>query len=336
MKEIYGRLSDQVSRDIFEARLMYSISGDYVYLGKLFRCSDLYGTVRRMLKNDPKEKVIFGMGVFGKVLVEAYQQEFGFAGFLDNNRDIPYKGLQALPFSEVAGRHGSVTVYISVRNGFMEIKKQLLDAGMEENDIVCIGETVLKSEEERQYFDLEVLWERRYEKEVFIDGGAYDGQTAVRFVEWAADAQRAVYAFEPDGQNLGRCADALSGLDGTECHLSDKGLWKELGRLSFAEEGFGAKLSETGESLVEVNALDSLVKENVTFIKLDIEGSEKEALEGAAGIIRRDKPRLAVCVYHKPGDILSIPETILGIREDYRFYLRQYSIGFAETVLYAL
>lgn len=87
---------------------------------------------------------------------------------------------------------------------------------------------------------------------------------------------------------------------------------------------------------MEVDALDNLVKEKVTFIKLDIEGAEKEALEGAAGIIRRDRPRLAVCIYHKPEDILAIPEIILRMREDYRFYLRQYSIGFAETVLYAL
>lgn len=336
MKEIYGRLSDQTSRDIFEARLLYSISGDYMYLGKLFGCSGLYGTIRRMLENDPKEKVIFGMGVFGKVLVEAYQEEFGFAGFLDNHRDIPYKDLQPLTLPEVAGKHGSVTVYISVRNGFTEIKKQLLDAGMEEKDIVCIGETVLRSEEELQYFDLEVLGECRNEKEVFIDGGCYDGQTAVRFARWAVGSRRTVYAFEPDGQNIGRCADALRSLSGTECHLLRKGLWRRPGRLGFAAEGFGAKLCDMGDSLVEVDALDNLVKEKVTFIKLDIEGAEKEALEGAAGIIRRDRPRLAVCIYHKPEDILIIPEIILRMREDYRFYLRQYSIGFAEMVLYAL
>lgn len=207
---------------------------------------------------------------------------------------------------------------------------------MEEKDIVCIGEAVLQSEEGLQYFDLEELRERTEEKEVFIDGGCYDGQTAVRFAQWAAGARKAVYAFEPDGQNTGRCREALRSLAGTECHLSQKGLWRCPGRLGFSAEGFGAKLCDTGDSLVEVDALDNLVKEKVTFIKLDIEGAEKEALEGAAGIIRRDKPRLAVCVYHKPEDILAIPGTILGIREDYRFYLRQYSIGFAETVLYAL
>ena len=73
-----------------------------------------------------------------------------------------------------------------------------------------------------------------------------------------------------------------------------------------------------------------------TFIKMDIEGAEKEALMGAKEIIKRRKPKLAICAYHKPEDIYELPQTILGIRDDYRFVLRQHEYGCYDTVLYAV
>ena len=72
------------------------------------------------------------------------------------------------------------------------------------------------------------------------------------------------------------------------------------------------------------------------FIKMDIEGAELAALEGAQNCIREQHPKLIICVYHKPEDIIEIPAYILSLCPDYKLYLRHYSLGHTETVLYAV
>ena len=69
---------------------------------------------------------------------------------------------------------------------------------------------------------------------------------------------------------------------------------------------------------------------------MDIEGAELEALKGAEETIKRYRPKLAICVYHKPEDIVEIPKYILNINPDYKLYLRHYSDNAGETVLYAI
>ena len=68
---------------------------------------------------------------------------------------------------------------------------------------------------------------------------------------------------------------------------------------------------------------------------MDVEGEEYEALKGAARIIEEQKPKLAISVYHKNEDIFLIPQLLLELRKDYKFYLRHYSLVTNETVLYA-
>lgn len=74
----------------------------------------------------------------------------------------------------------------------------------------------------------------------------------------------------------------------------------------------------------------------ITFIKMDIEGAEKEALVGAQNIIRNQKPKLAISIYHKKEDIWELPALLLEMNPEYQFYLRHYSLREAETVLYAV
>ena len=68
---------------------------------------------------------------------------------------------------------------------------------------------------------------------------------------------------------------------------------------------------------------------------MDIEGSELEALRGAREVIRRDKPRLGICVYHRPEDILEIPMFIKELVPEYKLYIRHHSPHLNETVVYA-
>ena len=82
--------------------------------------------------------------------------------------------------------------------------------------------------------------------------------------------------------------------------------------------------------------IDSVVgDDNVTFIKMDVEGSELKALEGAKNTIIRKHPRLAICIYHKAMDVIEIPSYILSLVPEYKFYIRHYNSHMWETVLYA-
>ena len=88
----------------------------------------------------------------------------------------------------------------------------------------------------------------------------------------------------------------------------------------------------------EIDALDNLITdEKVNFIKMDIEGSEMEALKGATKIIEISKPILAICVYHKSEDLFTIPQYIKKLNPNYKFYLRKHSnVSSHELVLYAI
>ena len=82
--------------------------------------------------------------------------------------------------------------------------------------------------------------------------------------------------------------------------------------------------------------MDDVIKEPVTFIKMDIEGSEYRALLGARNIIESYKPKLAISIYHKSEDIWQLPQLILEMNSEYKLYLRHYSTAAAETVMYAI
>jgi len=113
------------------------------------------------------------------------------------------------------------------------------------------------------------------------------------------------------------------------------GLFDRNTTLSFSSgDGSASHISEEGNVKIEVATLDSVVNEPVTFIKLDLEGAEIAALTGMKQHIQDDHPKLAVAVYHYPSDFWKIPEYILSLRNDYRIYLRHYTEGWAETIMF--
>ena len=124
-------------------------------------------------------------------------------------------------------------------------------------------------------------------------------------------------------------------------HPRAQGLYDRHAWLAFDDDSpLGAHVVPTcetrTENLVEVVRLDDAVEEGVTYIKMDIEGAELAALEGSAATIRRNRPKLAICVYHRPSDYFDIPRWIDGMQCDYRLYLRQHSSFNIDTVLYAI
>ena len=97
-------------------------------------------------------------------------------------------------------------------------------------------------------------------------------------------------------------------------------------------------ITGVGDFSIPVVTIDSTLNGDVaTFLKMDIEGAELQALVGAKETIKKYKPRLAICIYHKLEDIVTIPEYILSLVPEYKFYIRHHhpTIG-TETVLYAV
>ena len=186
-----------------------------------------------------------------------------------------------------------------------------------------------------QYFPKGII--NLSEREVFVDGGAYTGDTLLTFMRLAGGHCAGAHAFEPDPATADKLRATVEkrGLLGVTVH--NKGLWSVPATLPFAVwHGTSASaVSGEGEVSVEADTVDHLAAA-ATFIKLDVEGAELEALKGAAGTIRRNRPKLAVCVYHKPGDLFEIPLFIKSLAPEYRFYLRQHQPVACETVLYAV
>lgn len=186
------------------------------------------------------------------------------------------------------------------------------------------------------------------EEEVFVDAGFYTGDTTEQFIRKTKGKYRKVFGFEPDPEVRRRIPGELKN---ERIEVVPAALYSSEENRMFASAFGGTTASGgtvvegtdgQGENVQTVRtvSLDRFIagqspKLQPTFIKMDIEGAEKEALKGCREVIRRYQPRLAVCVYHRPEDIYELTRLIYEYNPKYRFTLRHYSDYCWETVLYA-
>lgn len=184
-----------------------------------------------------------------------------------------------------------------------------------------------------QYFDVF----RPVKDEIVVDAGSYDGQTEGEIIRWGEDNIKKIYAFEPDPDNIRKCKEYFRRNE-LECvEFIEKGTWNASTSMKMQGCGTpGSRVGTSGNISISLTSIDETVRDDkVTFIKMDVEGAELKSLQGARNTIKRNKPRLAICIYHKGRDLYEIPEYILSIVPEYRFYIRHYSSNDWETVLYA-
>jgi len=191
---------------------------------------------------------------------------------------------------------------------------------------------------EKQYF-LDSLY-RIQENEVFIDCGAYTGDTAEMLVRRYPHFSRIV-ALEADPRNFECLKKWMATLEvslSSKIHALKVAVSSARGELHFHASGDeAARLAAGGDVVVECVSLDDLLAEDApTFIKMDIEGAELDALAGARRTIQTQRPILAVCVYHKQDDLWRVPLFIRGMDDEYRFYLRPHEADGKELVCYAV
>lgn len=129
----------------------------------------------------------------------------------------------------------------------------------------------------------------------------------------------------------------VSALPGAEkIFLHPEGLWNEPLDISYSVELSQSTIG-AGDAQGHVARLDDLIGDaRVTFLKMDIEGAELKALEGARGTILANRPKLAICVYHHFKDLWEIPLFIKSLVPEYRIFLRHHTKLEYETVCYAL
>jgi FkbM family methyltransferase len=180
-----------------------------------------------------------------------------------------------------------------------------------------------------QYFDPVV---RLSDEEVFVDCGGFDGDTILEFCS-RNPKYKQIYMFEPSPPNFDRARKRLEGFENLS--LIPVGVSDVKGVLAFDPgAGSASSVSMAGSMTIDVVSIDEYISRPVSFIKMDLEGWELQALTGARRHILEDHPKLAISVYHHASDFWRIPEYVLGLRDDYNVYLRHYSEGWSETVMY--
>ena len=178
------------------------------------------------------------------------------------------------------------------------------------------------------------------EGNIVISIGAFQGESAIWFAD-KMNRKGTVYAFEPSGKSA-----LIIEKNVRRNHLEsvikieNTALWSENSEVSFQSQQACSKLiKQDNGNKIKTITLDSFVESNqlerIDFIKMDVEGTEKDIIQGAIKTISRFKPKLAISVYHLPDDIIAIPNLIKSIAPEYKLYLSHKNLNWNETVLFA-
>ena len=187
---------------------------------------------------------------------------------------------------------------------------------------------------ESEYFDKKII--HLGDSEVFLDGGAYDGDTTKLIIKESKNRFKNIFAFEPDSKNYKKINNYIKLLKDPRIKIFRLGLGDKNNIFSFTNEGnLQSKVVEYGETQIKIVPIDKFINEHITYIKLDIEGFEKKALIGAKKTIKKYKPKLVICSYHNLNDIWELPMLIKKLRPDYKIFLRHYSDFLMDTICYA-
>ena len=205
---------------------------------------------------------------------------------------------------------------------------------LKKNDLNYISEICTEKE---QYFPNEILDVIKKPLEI-IDAGAYEGELSRVITKFKIPLNK-WYCFEADEENYKKMLNIK-----TKSTLADKqicinkGLWLEEKVLYFSKADTASKITnEVTDCKIEVTSIDNYFK-NITFnfIKMDIEGSEYPALLGGLNAIKRERPIMAISIYHSLEDFFRIPRLLKKNLDNYCYFVRHHSLIFAETVLYAI
>ena len=214
-----------------------------------------------------------------------------------------------------------------------DISKQIIKNRLDfykTGDCKYIDETPISAAE---YFNQEYY--HITDNEVYVDCGAYDGDSILDFISFTDEKYDKIIGFEPDSISFEKLKNNVSKYSNITLYPYASG--KENGEVRFEATGtLGSSVSDSKGDIVKVRKLDDLLcDERITLIKIDVEGAELDTLKGLAKTIRTQKPKMAVCIYHLMDDIVDIPTYLNKLVPEYRFVVRQHVESILDTVLYA-
>jgi len=202
-------------------------------------------------------------------------------------------------------------------------------------DFALVNRTVSRT----HYFPPDLISLRK--DEVFVDCGAFDGDTIADFVQETAGLFHRVVAFEPDPLTYLKLQERVREMEPEirekiELRQEATGRKPELSTI----EATGTMMSAvgSGSSVIQVNDLDSaLASIDPSYIKFDIEGFEPEALMGASHLLARTRPILALSIYHQQDHLWKIPLLLASLLGGgYHFFLRPHGAEAWDLVCYAI
>lgn len=176
-------------------------------------------------------------------------------------------------------------------------------------------------------------------QEVFVDCGSYTGDTLRGLLERTDGSIKSCYLFEPDRTALEQLRSYVGSQKNLNAHIYPCGCWHSNCDLPFSESGsWSSKVDPAGSGKISGVRVDDVVADTpITFVKMDIEGAEREALRGMERSICAHHPVLAISIYHKISDLYELPLQIHEMNDNYRLYIRCYAPNSdTEIVCYAL
>lgn len=352
LKNIYTMLQDEESRGIYLNMVNYFFSGDIQHIlnrdhfynkdseSRAYSISSFIMDYKKYEQTEKQEIILYGADAFNLEAANHLEQ-LGikvnyFCDFMQEKQNKRKGGLLVLPPEEVVKHHKDCILLFTNHSPYVsKIIKLGLTHGMNRNQFK------IPHPFGKIYFGIEDIVP--YENEVFIDCGSFTGNTIANFLTWCKGTYKKIYAIEPDPESFQLLQQSMEAKHVKNIHLINNGVWSCTAALPFYKDGELSSFCQDAYFLsphpakVYVNTIDNIAHDDaVTFIKMDIQGGELEALKGAADTIVKRKPRLAISVYHKPKDIIEIPLFIHNLIPDYKFYLRQHTFLTDDTVLYAV
>lgn len=359
---LYGLLQDEKSREIFLARFAVDMDptvpnvrnlvrlGDYKDVS-LFAWPQSQVDALRKLSREQKKIILYGAGFQAPSFSAMLQSEnIDFYGFCGRNAAQFPDGLLGKPVitpDELVAHPDEYYVVPAVGNiSYPEIYRFLREHNYPEDHMLGWADSA--SIIERQYFEFPALYRRGT---AFVDGGSYDCASSYKFAKWCGGEYSSIIAFEPDPDNYIRCRKKLqdaplpnvqlinagmSSREGTAVFSAQNSMESQITSADLPSEFNFSKVMTENDITIRTVTIDGTVGDRtVGFIKMDIEGAELDALHGAKNTIVRDKPLLAISVYHLRGDEFAIMDYLHQLLPEYRFMLRHYSTSYYETILYA-
>ena len=338
-KAIYG--AGQFGRYFFEI-LDKKIGIDF-FIDAYTTSNELYGKQIFRPQNAPTATVYNSVHFYDKKIVELLKTE----------------GFEVKSFTETLKEFPEIfSIFRKKRFLWFDETKSLLDQKLDKVAILLKDSKSLeifnKIVEFRKSFNMEYypypnskLSEQYFPKDVpiipktdelrFIDCGAFTGDTIELLHNNVKDKKSIVISFEPDPNNLNTLHKNINNFSNIDTVLIPMGVYSETKILKFSQSGSGSAISKDGSLFVPVTTLDETVHSfKPNYIKMDVEGAEKEALFGAKNIIRDFTPNLAISLYHKPEDLWELPLLIHKLNPNYDFYIRVHAHLAIETVLYCI